>query len=97
MNVFWVLNLCEPGGDASFVPQANLVFFIYICNYNPELPPIITEQPSSLKFYELWERWTHGKSTCFHPLTAKLLINCIFHSLECVFGKRNPQLQVSAN
>ena len=39
MNVFWVLNLCGADGDASFVPQANLVFFIYICNYNPELPP----------------------------------------------------------
>ena len=25
INVYWLLNLCEVGGDASFVPQANLV------------------------------------------------------------------------
>ena len=25
INVFWLLNLCGAGGDASFAPQANLV------------------------------------------------------------------------
>ena len=25
INVFWLLNLCVAGGDASFAPQANVV------------------------------------------------------------------------
>ena len=25
INVFWLLNLCGVGGDASFSPQANLI------------------------------------------------------------------------
>ena len=25
INIFWLLNLCGSGGDASFAPQANLV------------------------------------------------------------------------
>ena len=27
INVFWLLNLCGAGGDASFTPQANLVIY----------------------------------------------------------------------
>ena len=26
INVVWLLNLCGAGGDASFAPQANLVY-----------------------------------------------------------------------
>ena len=28
INVFWLLNLCGAGGDASFAPQANLVLIV---------------------------------------------------------------------
>ena len=30
INVFWLLNLCGAGGDASFAPQANLVFVVVL-------------------------------------------------------------------
>ena len=26
INVFWLLNICGAGGDASFAPQANLAY-----------------------------------------------------------------------
>ena len=29
IKVFWLLNLCGPGGDASFAPEANLVFYVF--------------------------------------------------------------------
>ena len=29
INVFWLLNLCGAGGNASFAPQANLVTYCY--------------------------------------------------------------------
>ena len=33
INVFWLLNLCEAGGDASFAPQANLVQCVFANTY----------------------------------------------------------------
>ena len=33
INVFWLLNLCWVGGDASFAPQANLVSVEIGCSF----------------------------------------------------------------
>ena len=29
IDVFWLINLCGEGGDASFAPQANLVIYYF--------------------------------------------------------------------